>query len=54
MKLKKGFRQMVDEAKARIKTIGLDEAKGCLGKDDMHKRGSQISSAREHEGCHNR
>ncbi len=27
MKMKKGFRQLVDEAKARITTIGLDEAK---------------------------
>jgi rhodanese-related sulfurtransferase len=26
LKLKKGFRQLVDEAKARITTIGLDEA----------------------------
>jgi rhodanese-related sulfurtransferase len=35
MKLKKGFRQMVDEAKARIRTISLDEAKTRLGRDDV-------------------
>jgi rhodanese-related sulfurtransferase len=34
MKLKKGFKQMVDEAKARITTLSLDEARGKLGKDD--------------------
>ncbi len=32
---RKGFRQMVDEAKARIHTIGLDEARGRLGRDDV-------------------
>lgn len=30
---RKGFRQMVDEAKSRIKTISLEEAKGRLGSD---------------------
>jgi rhodanese-related sulfurtransferase len=32
---RKGFRQMVDEAKARIKTISLEEAKGRLGQDGV-------------------
>lgn len=35
MKLRKGFRQMVDEAKSRIRTITLEEARGRLGKDDV-------------------
>ena len=35
MKLKKGFRQLVDEAKARITTISLDEAKRRHGRDDV-------------------
>ena len=35
MKLRKGFRQMVDEAKARITTIGLDDARTRLGRDDV-------------------
>ena len=35
MKLRKGFRQMVDEAKSRIKTISLQEAHARLGKDDV-------------------
>ena len=35
MKLKKGFRQMVDEAKARITSLSLDEAKQRLGKDGV-------------------
>jgi len=30
---RKGFRQMVDEAKARIKTISLEDAKGRLGRE---------------------
>jgi rhodanese-related sulfurtransferase len=30
---RKGFRQMVDEAKSRIKTISLEEAKSRLGND---------------------
>jgi rhodanese-related sulfurtransferase len=34
MKMKKGFRQMVDEAKSRIKTLSLEESKARLGKDD--------------------
>jgi rhodanese-related sulfurtransferase len=33
--MKKGFRQLVDEAKSRIKTISLEEARGRLGKDDV-------------------
>ena len=35
MKMKKGFKQMVDEAKSRIKTLSLDETKARLGKDDV-------------------
>jgi rhodanese-related sulfurtransferase len=35
MKLRKGFRQMVDEAKARITTIGLDDARKKLGQADV-------------------
>ena len=35
MKMKKGFRQMVDEAKSRIKTLSLEESKARLGKDDV-------------------
>ena len=35
MKLKKGFKQMVDEAKARITTLPLDEAHRRLGKDGV-------------------
>ena len=35
MKLKKGFRQLVDEAKTRIKTIGLDDARARHGRDDV-------------------
>ena len=31
MKLRKGFKQLVDEAKARITTIGLEDAKKRLG-----------------------
>jgi rhodanese-related sulfurtransferase len=30
-----GFRQMVDEAKSRIKTISLQDARSRLGKDDV-------------------
>ena len=32
---RKGFRQMVDEAKSRIKTIGLEEARARLGEDNV-------------------
>lgn len=32
---RKGFRQMVDEAKARIRTISLEEARARLGRDDV-------------------
>ena len=32
---RKGFREMVDEAKARIRTIGLDEARARLGREDV-------------------
>jgi rhodanese-related sulfurtransferase len=35
MKLRKGFRQLVDEAKARITTIGLPEARERLGREDV-------------------
>jgi rhodanese-related sulfurtransferase len=35
MKLRKGFKQMVDEAKGRITTIKLEEAKTRLGRDDV-------------------
>lgn len=35
MKLKKGFRQMVEEAKSRIRTIGLEEARARHGRDDV-------------------
>jgi len=35
MKMKKGFRQMLDEAKSRIKTLSLEETKAQLGKDDV-------------------
>jgi rhodanese-related sulfurtransferase len=36
MALRKGFRQMVDEAKARIKTISLEEARS------RHERGDAV------------
>ncbi len=32
---RKGFRQMVDEAKARIKTISLEDAKGRMGSEQV-------------------
>jgi rhodanese-related sulfurtransferase len=35
MKLKKGFRQLVDEAKSRIRTLTLEEARARHGKDDV-------------------
>jgi len=35
MKMRKGFRQLVDEAKARITTIGLPEARERLGRDNV-------------------
>jgi rhodanese-related sulfurtransferase len=35
MALRKGFRQLVDEAKSRITTIGLEDAKARLGKPDV-------------------
>ena len=35
MSVRKGFRQMVDEAKSRIKSISLEEARARLGKDDV-------------------
>ena len=35
MKPRKGFRQMVDEAKSRIKTISLEEARARHGRDDV-------------------
>jgi len=35
VKLTKGFRQLVDEAKSRIKTLSLDEARARHGRDDV-------------------
>ena len=35
MKLRKGAHQMVDEAKARIKTISLEEARARHGQDNV-------------------
>jgi rhodanese-related sulfurtransferase len=35
MALKKGFRQMVDEAKSRITTVSLEEARARLGRPDV-------------------
>jgi rhodanese-related sulfurtransferase len=35
MALRKGFRQLVDEAKSRVKTISLEDAKGRLGRPDV-------------------
>ena len=32
---RKGFRHMVDEAKSRIKTIGLEESRARLGEDNV-------------------
>ena len=35
MKMKKGFKQMVNEAKSRIRTLSLEETRARLGKDDV-------------------
>ena len=35
MALRKGFRQLVDEAKSRITTLSLDEAKARHGRSDV-------------------
>src|SRR5262252_6938501 len=35
MKLKKGFRQLVDEAKARIRTLSLEQARARHGRSDV-------------------
>jgi rhodanese-related sulfurtransferase len=35
MKLRKGFKQLVDEAKGRITTIKVEDAKSRLGRDDV-------------------
>jgi rhodanese-related sulfurtransferase len=35
MKLRKGFRQLVDEAKSRIRTISLEEARARHDRDDV-------------------
>jgi len=35
MKMKKGFRQLVDEAKSRIKTLSLEEARAKHGKAEF-------------------
>ena len=35
LKIKKGFKQMVDEAKSRVKQTSLEEGKSKLGKDGV-------------------
>jgi rhodanese-related sulfurtransferase len=35
VKLKKGFRQLVNEAKSRIRTVSLEEARALHGRDDV-------------------
>jgi len=35
MKMKKGFKQMVDEAKSRITTLSLEETRSRHGKGDV-------------------
>ncbi len=35
LKIKKGFKQMVDEAKSRVKQTSLEEGKAKLGKDGV-------------------
>ena len=35
MKLTKGYKQLIDEARARIKTYSLEEARGLLGSPDV-------------------
>ena len=35
MKMKKGFRQLVDEAKSRIKTLSLEDARARHGKGEF-------------------
>ena len=35
MKLKRGFRQLVDEAKSRIRSLTVEEARGRHGRDDV-------------------
>jgi len=35
MKMKKGFRQLVDEAKSRIKTLSLEDARAKHGKGEF-------------------
>ncbi len=35
LKMKKGFKQMVDDAKSRVKTVSLDEGKARLGKEGV-------------------
>jgi rhodanese-related sulfurtransferase len=35
VKLRKGFRQLVDEAKARITTLSLEEARARHGREDV-------------------
>src|SRR5262249_17336743 len=35
MKLKRGFRQLVDEAKARIETLSLEDARQRYGREDV-------------------
>jgi rhodanese-related sulfurtransferase len=35
MKLRKGYRQLVDEAKTRIRTLSLEEGRARHGRDDV-------------------
>ena len=35
MKLTKGYKQLIDEARARIKTYSLEDARGLLGSPDV-------------------
>ena len=35
MKLKRGFRQLVDEAKSRIRSLSVEEARARHGRDDV-------------------
>ena len=35
MKLKRGFRQLVDDAKSRIRSLTVEEARGRHGRDDV-------------------
>ena len=50
MKLRKGFKQMVDEAKGRITTIKLEDAKARPGRDDVVFVDLRDVREREREG----